>query len=131
MPDPFSWLPPTFLGVGLLAVVLGTLAVVRDRRRRNEWTSYPGRVVGSRLDDGQIRCRVSYVRDGREVIFWNRFSSTTMSDPVGREVEVLVNPENPDDAMVSRGLVGGTAFGFGLLGFGVLASVVGATWLRR
>lgn len=122
-----SWLPWGFLAFGLLFIVLGASTVIKDRRRRESWPTFPGRVVGSRLDDGQTQSQVSYLRDGRAIVFWNRFTSTTVTDPVGREVEVMVNPEDPSDAVVGRGLVGGSAAGIGFLVFGVIATVVGVT----
>jgi hypothetical protein len=127
-----SWLPLAFLGFGLLFVVLGARTVFRDRHRRSEWLPAPGRVVASRLsgDDGQLQCQVAYRREGREVLFWNPFSSTTMGDPVGREVEVLVNPDDPADAVVSRGLAGGSITGYVFIAFGLFAVAFGAYQLR-
>jgi Protein of unknown function (DUF3592) len=125
-----SVLPLAFLAFGLLFVLLGVTSLVRHRRRRSSWSTFPGRVVGSRLDDGQIRSRVAYVHDGREVTFWNRYTSTTMTDPVGREVEVLVNPDDPNDAVVSGGLVGGGTVGIAMLFFGAAAIVFGLVLLR-
>ncbi len=110
------------LAVGLLLMVLGLVLLLRDRRRRAEWPSYPGRVVTSRLDDGKIRYQVTYRRDGREATFWNRYYAVT--DPVGREVEVLVNPDDPDDALVSAGNGGGSRVGLGLAAFGLLVVVL-------
>jgi hypothetical protein len=123
---PISHLNPALslaaLVVGLVCVILGTVTVIRDRRRRAEWPRYPGRVVTSRLDDGKIRFQVSYVRDGRQITFWNRFTAPV--DPMGQDVQVLVNPENPDDALVSRGLIGGSSLGLGVIGFGVFVLVL-------
>jgi len=116
-----SLLPLVLVVVGVLSVVLGGVTVVRDRQRRQDWQATPGRVVASRLEDGQFRSRVAYVWEGRERAFWNRFSATALTDPVGREVEVLVNPEDPDDAVVSRGLVGGSVVGLGFAAFGIVA----------
>jgi hypothetical protein len=125
-----SVMPLAFIAFGLLFVVIGATTLVRHRRRSQSWRTYPGRVVGSRLDDGQIRSRVAYVQDGREYTFWNRFTSTTMTDPVGREVEVLVNPEDPNDAVVSGGLVGGGTVSWAMLLFGAAAVVFGFVLLR-
>ena len=121
-----SWLPWAFLAFGLMFIFLGLRTVTGERRRRESWPTYPGWVVGSRLSDGQTQSRVSYQRDGREITFWNRYSSTTMSDPVGREVEVMVNPEDPDDAVVGHGLVGGGLVGLAFIVFGAMALVGGA-----
>lgn len=124
-----SWLPWGFLAFGLLFLFLGLRTVIKDRRRRESWPTYPGRVVGSRLDDGRTQSQVSYLRDGREITFWNRYSSTTMSDPVGRDVEVMVNPEDPEDAVVGHGLVGGGLVGFAFIVFGIVAAVAGVSAL--
>jgi hypothetical protein len=111
------------LVLGIAFIGAGLWTVLADRRRRAEWQVHPGRVVASRLDDGKIRFRVSYTWQGREVSFWNRYSVTV--DPVGKDVEVLVNPEDPEDAVVSRGLASGTALGVAMVAFGVLALLVG------
>ncbi len=123
-------LPVAVLAFGLLFVVLGSSTLLQARRRRRHWTPYPGRVVATKLDDGQVSSRIADVREGRERQFWNRFTSTTVTDPVGREVEVLVNPDDPDDAVVGAGLAGGAAVGSALLLFGVVAVVVGLFLLR-
>ena len=123
-------LPVVAVVVGVLFVVLGAAAVLRDHRRRQDWPTTPGRVVASRLEDGQFRSRVAYVWNGRERAFWNRFTATAVTDPVGREVEVLVNPEDPGDAVVATGLAGGSVVGFALLAFGILALGFAAAWLR-
>jgi hypothetical protein len=120
-----SWLPLGLLAFGLLFVVLGLASWTKDRRRRASWLFFPGRVVASRLDDGQLRSRVAYLRDGREVTFWNPFTSTALTDPVGREVDVLVNPADSDDAVVSAGLAGGGTVGIALAAFGVVAVAAG------
>lgn len=125
-----SVLPLAFLGFGLLFVVIGVVTVVNDRRRRRDWQRYPGRVVASRLDEGKFQSQVAYLHHGREVTFWNRFSSTTLTDPVGRTVEVLVNPDDPHDAVVSGVLPGGAVVGSLLVLVGAVAAVLGASWLR-
>lgn len=126
LPNLTSWLPLAFLAFGLLFTGLGISTVRKNRRRREEWLTVPGRVVGSRLSgDGQVQCQVAYRRDGQEVLFWNRFTSSTMSNPVGRAVEVLVNPDDPGDAVVSAGLVSGGLVGWAFLVFGLVVVVVG------
>ena len=70
------------------------------RRRRLTWLRYPGRVVATRPDGDLMRCQVAYWRDGTQVLFWNRYTSSVLRDPVGRDVPVLVNPEDPHDAVV-------------------------------
>jgi hypothetical protein len=123
--DLTSWLPLGLLAFGVLFVIHGYATWTRDRRRRASWLPYPGRVVATRLDDGQFHSRIAYLRDGHELTFWNRFTSTALTDPVGREVDVLVNPDDPDDAAVSAGLAGGGTVGIVLMAFGVLAALVG------
>lgn len=114
-----------FVLLGALVVVLGVRGLVSSRRQRRTWRPYPGRVVASRLDDDQVRCQVAYSRDGTEVRFWNRHTSTVVRDPVGREVTVLVNPADPYDAVVSDGLVTGSTVGVVLVVAGSLALAVG------
>ena len=123
--DVGSVLPLALFVIGLLLAALGVETRRRDRRRREEWVTYPGRVVASRLEDGQFRSCVAYQRDGREVVFWNRFSATALTDPVGREVEVLVNPDDPDDAVVGRGAVNGSSVAAALVIGGALVASVG------
>jgi hypothetical protein len=127
----FSWFPFLLLAFGVIFAVLGARTMIVGRRQREQWQRVPGRVVGSRLDDGQIRSQVAFRHADRDVVFWNRYSTTMASDPVGREVVVLVNPADPSDAVVAGGLAGSGAVGVGLLTFGVLAGVVGVglVWL--
>lgn len=111
--------------LGALFVVLGVRALVSSRRQRRTWLPRPGRVVATRLDDGQVRSQVAYLRDGAEVRFWNRSTSSVVLDPVGRDVTVLVNPDDPHDAVVSGGLVGGSTVGVVFVLTGALMVVVG------
>lgn len=119
------------LGSGVLFAAFGVTTLAKDSRVRREWQPRRGRVVATRLSDGRFRCLVAYQHEGQEVRFWNRYTSTGLVDPVGREVEVLVDPEDPHDAVVGRGQVGGRVVGGAFLAFGILAVVVGAalrTW---
>ena len=116
-----TMIPVAIIVVGLLVGGIGVSTLLGGRRRRESWERVPGRVIGSRLSDNQLRCQVTFVLRGREVTFWNRYSSSFVIDPVGREVEVLVNPENPQDAVVARGLAGSNAVGISFVVFGVVA----------
>lgn len=127
---PFTWIPRIvavgMLLFGLLFVVLGVRTLRADRLRRRTWHAARGQVVASRLDDEHTRCQVAYRRpDGTEVLFWNRYTSTVVRDPVGRAVQVLVNPADPHDAVVSSGLVGGSAVGVVFTAAGSVLAVVG------
>ena len=135
MPTTLFWLIPVgSVFIGTLFVLRGVRTVTADRRRRESWLRYPGRVVGSRLvssgfsDDltaDQTQCRIAYVRDGREIEFWNRFTSTMLSSPDGRVVEVLVNPDDAGDAVVSDGLANGRVVGVVFALAGAFFVVVG------
>jgi hypothetical protein len=126
----FGLLPVGFVVIGGFFVLRGLGGLRADRRRRASWLTFPGRVVGSRTVSGgdstdQTQCQVAYLRDGHEVVFWNRFTSTMVRSPHGRVVEVLVNPHDAGDAVVSRGLAGGGTMGVALTLVGALAVVVG------
>ncbi len=128
---PSAWILPLvalgFLAFGVLFVVIGVRTLRSDGLRRRTWHATSGQVVASRLDGEQVRCQVAYRRpDGTEVLFWNRYTSTVMGDPVGRAVQVLVNPSDPHDAVVSSGLVGGSLLGAVLVSIGGVFAVVGA-----
>jgi len=110
-----------FFLVGTVLVVVGARPFVRARRRRQTWQAYPGRIVASRPDGDQVRCQVAYVRDGTKVLFWNRYTTTLLRDPVGREVPVLVNPADPRDAVVAGGTVNGSVISIIFVVVGVLA----------
>lgn len=86
--------------------------------------------MASRLGDGQFRFQVSFDHDGREIRFWNRYTTSFGVDPVGRGVTVLVNPADPGQAVVGRGRSRPEAAGVGFLVFGVVAMVIGATPAR-
>ena len=120
-----SWFPLALLAVGLVFTVLGLRTLIVGRRRREQWQRVPGRVVGSRLDDGHLRSQVAFRHAGRDFVFWNRYSTTMTGDPIGRQVEVLVNPADPSDAVVAGGSAGSGATGAALLTFGVMACGVG------
>lgn len=121
------WAGVAVLAVGGLFAVIGALTTSQDRRRRRTWLPATGVVVGSRLDgDGHQRCQVEYRdRGGRPVRFWNRFTSAGGVDRTGRTVDVLVNPADPQDAVVSSGVVTGRLVGSALIAFGAAADIVG------
>jgi hypothetical protein len=112
--------------VGVLLVGLGVRMLAVDRRRNRTWHVYPGQVVASRWDGEQTRCQVVYRRDGTDVLFWNRYTSTVVGNPVGRPVQVLVDPADPREAVVGSGLVTGTTIGVVLVLVGGFFCVVGA-----
>jgi hypothetical protein len=124
------WTTLAFLGVGAFFVVAGATTLVRAGRRQRQWRTYPGRVVASRLDDGQFRFQVAFDHDGREIRFWNRHTTSLGVDPVGRDVEVLVNPADPSEAVVSKGQSRPEVVGVGFLVFGVVAVVIGVNMVR-
>ena len=115
-----------FVLVGGLFVLLGARALASNRRQRLTWLPYAGRVVATRPDGDQTRCQVAYDRDDTVVLFWNRYTSTVVRNPVGRDVAVLVNPADPHDAVVAGGIVGGSTFGVVLVAAGSLAVATGA-----
>ena len=123
------WLPLVVVLFGLFFLGSGVRTVLVGRQRAQTWRTFPGRVVASRLDDGQYRCQVAYHQDGREIRFWNSFTSSALSDPVGRAVEVLVDPDDPSQAVVSRGLVGASTVGWAFCAVGALATVIGLVLL--
>lgn len=125
-----AWLVPLGLVLlGGLCLVSGVRTVRTDRVRRRTWRSYPGEVVASRLDGEQTRCQVGYRRaDGTKVLFWNSFTSTTVLDPVGRQVLVLENPADPRQAVVGSGLVGGGVVGTVFAVVGGLMVVAGVAF---
>jgi hypothetical protein len=111
------------LGGGFL--LLGVRTLVSHRRQRLTWHPYPGRVVATRPDGDQVRCQVAYDRDGTKVLFWNRYTSTVVRNPVGRDVAVLVNPADPHDAVVAGGIVDGSTVGVVFVVAGSLALAIG------
>lgn len=124
------WITLAFLGMGAVFTIIGATILVGAVRRRRRWRRHPGRVVASRLDDGRFRYQVAFDHDGREIRFWNRYTTSFGGDPVGREVEVLVDPDDPSRAVVSKGQAPPEAVGVALLAFGVVAMVIGATMAR-
>jgi hypothetical protein len=114
-----------FVLLGALFVVLGARALASHRRQRRTWRAYPGRVVATRPDGDLVRCQVAYDRDGTTVLFWNRYTSTMVRNPVGRDVPVLVNPADPHDAVVAGGIVDGSTFGVVFVVAGSAAVVIG------
>lgn len=119
------WITLVLLGVGAFFAVVGATILISAVRRRRRWRTHPGRVVASRLNDGQFRFQVAFDYDGREVRFWNRYTTSLGADPVGRDVEVLVNPADPSQAVVSKGQSRPEAAGVAFLVFGVVAELRG------
>jgi Protein of unknown function (DUF3592) len=124
------WFAFAFLGVGALFAIMGATTLVRAGRRRRQWRTYQGKVIASRLDDGQFRFQVAFDHDGREIRFWNRHTTAIGIDPVGRDVEVLADPADPSQAVVSKGQSRPEFAGVGFLVFGVVAMVIGVNMVR-
>jgi Protein of unknown function (DUF3592) len=124
------WIAAGALAFGVLFAAIGVVTLVNAAGRRRRWLPRPGRIVASRLDDGQFRFQVAFTHDGREIRFWNRHTTASGIDPVGREVQVLVNPADPGQAIVSSGQSRPELAGAAFLAFGVLALVVGAQLTR-
>ena len=82
-------------------------------------------MVDSRVDDEQTRYQVAYWRGRTRVVFWNRYTSTTMTNPVGRAVQVLVDPVDPHNAVVSAGLAGGGLVGGVFTAVGAVTALAG------
>ena len=123
------WIVTLPLILGLLFLGLGLRMLIRSRHWRRTWTRRAGQVVGSRLSDGQIQSQVTFVDEQGQVTFWNRDTTSFASDPVGRRVEVLVNPEDRSDALVTAGLAAPGFVADAFIVFGVLATAVGVTML--
>lgn len=121
------WAGVVVLAFGGLFVAIGVLTTNADRRRRRTWTPLTGVVVGSRLDgDGHQRFQIEYLdRTGTPIRFWNRYSTSGGADRTGQPVDVLVNPADPGDAVVSGGAATGRLVGSALFAFGALAEVLG------
>lgn len=121
-----SLIRPAFVVIGLIVAVIGSGTIARARRRRRTWRAAAGTVVASRLDgDGHVRFQVAFDHAGREVRFWNRYTSASGVDPVGRRVELLVNPDDPSEAVVTRGGPPAEVVGAVFVAVGVAAAMSG------
>lgn len=128
---PFEpWMALAFLGFGALFAASGATILLPAFRRRQRWDTRPGRVVASRLDDGQFRFQVAFEHDGREIRFWNRYTTSFGVDPAGRDVQVLVDPDDPARAVVSNGQARPEAAGLAFVVVGIVALVIGANLAR-
>jgi hypothetical protein len=117
---------PLIVGVFFMGTGVGMLQ--RSRRRRRTWTRRTGLVVGSRLFNGQIESQVTFSDDSGPVTFWNRFTTSFTTDPVGRTVDVLVNPDDRSDAVVANGPAAPSIVAGVFVAFGLVAVLAGA-WL--
>jgi len=135
MSDPWRWfgyLPWALLLGGLLFAGLGGKTLADTRRQRETWQRARGVVVGSRsadTDTSQVYLQVSYEYLGTRRTFWNRYSSTPLGQTSGREVDILVNPEDPQEAVVARGAASGGVIAVVFVLFGVVALTVGLVLL--
>ena len=125
------WIGQGVIALGVLVLIGAGRTVLNGRRRQRSWTRRDGRVVASRLDDGQFRYQVSFRNGEEEVRFWNRFTTGSGLDPVGRQVTVLVNPDDPRDAVVGAGAAGAGVSAAGFAVFGLIAVGVGVFLLTR
>ena len=107
------------------------MTVERSRASGTRSIAVPQNGMGRRGDatdrgaDGQIRAQVAFQYEGRPITFWNRFTTGTGIDPVGRDVDILVNPADPTDAVVVRGATRPSTVGWAFVAFGVIAVVIG------
>lgn len=137
MADPWS-----YLGYLPWAFVLGGLLF--GRHRRQDAGQHPAAardlaaaarvVVGSRSADtetSQVYLHVSYEYAGEQRTFWNRYSSTPLGRTTGRNVDILVNPEDPQEAVVATGAANGRAFGISFALLGLVVLTVGLVQLTR
>ena len=126
------WLPIGITCFGLVFVAIAAKTLRDSRRQRRTWILRPGRIVRSRLDTDGIRFQVAFDNNGTEQTFWNRFYSGSGIDPVGKTVDVRVNPQNPADAVVVRGVAAtGMVTAVAFLVFGAFATTIGAVLLSR
>ncbi|NHC46990.1 DUF3592 domain-containing protein [Motilibacter aurantiacus] len=113
-------LGPLELTAGLFTLVgsafagLGIWTIAAGRRRARAWPAVPGTVLGATWDrntDSRY-LQVTYTGpDGVPRTFVNRYGSTMLRVPVGRQVRVLVNPARPDDAVLAGPRHGGGCLG--------------------
>ncbi|NHC13151.1 DUF3592 domain-containing protein [Motilibacter deserti] len=127
----FELVAALFALVGAVFAALGTAILLSGRRRANAWIPVPGTVVGATWDrnNDSRYLRVAYTGpDGVPRTFVNRYGSTMLRAPQGRQVRVLVNPAEPDDAVLAGARHGGGCLGLVLavLGSGfALAGLLG------
>jgi len=123
------WFAVLPLLLGLFFIGSGVSTLHRSRHRRQTWTRRTGLVVGSRLSDGQIQAQVTFSDDEGPVTCWNRYTSSFATDPVGRTVDVLVNPDDRSDAVMADGPATPALVAAAFVVFGLIAVLVGGAML--
>lgn len=103
-----TWLPPGFLGLGLLLVIAALLARRSARAFEASAVRAWGTVVELRevIDTGD-RSRtwaptVEFEQGGRKVRFTSSGSASPPEFAVGQQVQVLYAPGAPHDAVIHR-----------------------------
>ena len=92
----------TFVALGFFALsglclLVGAVARSAGRRRRRDWVSVEGVVVGEqRVLDSHAPVIAFRAMDGREVRGTPRVSSDTGISPQGRVVPVVYDPQDPE-----------------------------------
>ena len=97
------------LAFGLLFAALGLFIVTRTVVQRLRWVPVSGRIVGLEASRVGDLPRVEYV-DGEGVRrhFTSRFASNNDAAlHVGTDVDLLVNPQDPTEGMISSGRLAG------------------------
>lgn len=115
---------PVLIALGAALAVVGVVLSLRAGRRRSSWITVPGRVIGATDEPaGMVTQHISYRHANRKHELSRRISGAA-SRAGGTDVELLVNPDDPDRAVVVGG-TGPRATGFALILSGLIAVVIG------
>ena len=120
---------PVLIGLGVLVAALGAVVNLRSVQRRRSWIPVPGRVTESVPQPaGMVLQHIGYRHEGSRRSTSRRLSAAA-AQAAGAEVDLLVDPGNPDRAVIV-GHTGPRAVGFALMLSGLVAVVVGIVLAR-
>ncbi|MGD8569916.1 MAG: DUF3592 domain-containing protein [Gammaproteobacteria bacterium] len=139
--NPYTIILGLFIAAGLLATLWGWLIIARARKTQ-QWPSVEGTIEESFMDNKELFPRISYsyAIDGQaykrsmefpgDVTPSQEFARSYLEKyPLGSQVKVYYNPENPDVTTLEPGVGKGDwlvlAIGLGMLIFGVLLVLAG------
>lgn len=115
---------PVLIVLGAVLAVVGVVLTLRAGRRRSSWIAVPGRLVAETAEPaGMVTQHISYRHAGRTRELSRRVSGAA-SLAGGTDVDLLVDPTDPDRAVVLSG-TGPRATGFALILSGFIAIVIG------
>ncbi|MEW4370322.1 DUF3592 domain-containing protein [Paenibacillus kandeliae] len=116
-------LAPFFALLGMLMLYLSFRLIQKHRYRKKHWILTKGEVIDAHIDidvditpfdrddlvDTQYTRELKirfYTNSGQEIQFWNPYSSNLSFQRLGKKMNILYNPQRPQQAVIASGVNG-------------------------